>query len=155
MSRFVDWQGYAMLALGAVLVLISTLLPYQTSAARPSSNMSKLRLNEFMKGSVWMWNGWREVRFNKDGSFYAPESNCQESLCTWEVDGGGAVRINWRRAGLHVVKPNRARSEMKGTRQIDRSRVSATYVRHERPVVAPDAWKDPEHEDYDPYVWDR
>jgi hypothetical protein len=41
---------------------------------------------EFMKGSRWLWNNWREVEFTTDGSFVAPAENCDvkgNAACKW------------------------------------------------------------------------
>jgi hypothetical protein len=48
---------------------------------------------EFMKGSRWLWNNWREVEFVADGSFVAPAENCDNpgnAACTWTASESGA-----------------------------------------------------------------
>merc|ERR1712187_430994 len=31
----------------------------------------------WLKGTEWNWNGWRNVKFEKDGNFDAPTRDCQ------------------------------------------------------------------------------
>jgi DnaJ-class molecular chaperone len=58
----------------------------------------------WMKGTEWNWNSWRNVKFQKDGSFEAPTPECQHSgMCKWSADNN-KVYILWGEAGLHELE---------------------------------------------------
>ena len=46
---------------------------------------------DFMEGSPWYWNDWRDVEFREDYVFYAPDGNCDNGECTWRTEGGFIV----------------------------------------------------------------
>ena len=46
---------------------------------------------DFMEGSTWYWNDWRDVEFREDYTFYAPDGNCDNGECTWRTEGGFIV----------------------------------------------------------------
>lgn len=58
----------------------------------------------FMKGTEWLWNSWREVRFEPDGTFDAPTDSCAGRQCKWSADAN-QIYIKWGRDGVHTVKP--------------------------------------------------
>eukprot|EP00931_Biecheleriopsis_adriatica_P121303 TRINITY_DN96394_c0_g1_i1.p1 TRINITY_DN96394_c0_g1~~TRINITY_DN96394_c0_g1_i1.p1 ORF type:complete len:493 (-),score=128.05 TRINITY_DN96394_c0_g1_i1:172-1650(-) len=56
----------------------------------------------WMKGTEWNWNNWRNVKFEKDGSFDAPTDDCQRGRCKWSANKG-KIFILWGEAGLHEL----------------------------------------------------
>ena len=71
---------------------------------------------EWISGTVWNWNNWREVVFHEGGSFYAPTPDCESGQCFW---GGrnGKVFIMWGNAGMHTVRPvDSAKRKIEGIR---------------------------------------
>lgn len=88
-------------------------------------------LQTYLEDSVWHWNGWRDVKFLADGSFRAPDPNCEPlGTCTWKLVRGNTVEIDWASAGLHTVRVNKSRKKMKGTR-FDGDRCHAEFRRKE------------------------
>ena len=73
---------------------------------------------DFLEGSTWYWNDWRDVEFREDHTFYAPDGNCDNEECTWRTDGG-IIIIDWGRAGVHKVRPSNDRKRLTGERVRD------------------------------------
>lgn len=45
---------------------------------------------DWLKGTRWLWNNWREVVFLENGSFLAPAENCERDgnpKCRWSIAG--------------------------------------------------------------------
>lgn len=95
----------------------------------------------WLKGTEWQWNGWRNVKFDKDGSFDAPTHECQRGQCKWSAPGEDRVYILWGDAGLHTLKvvgdmppdasdPSKLKGlVLKGKRNKDSERCEAQFVR--------------------------
>lgn len=85
----------------------------------------------WMKGTEWMWNNWREVRFEPDGTFDAPTSSCSRRECKWSADEE-QVYIQWGGDGVHWVKPDmpapKEGNKLKGKRE-DGEKCSATFIK--------------------------
>merc|ERR1711871_1332387 len=73
---------------------------------------------DFLEGSTWYWNDWRDVEFREDHTFYAPDGNCDNGECTWRTEGGNVI-IDWGRAGVHKVRPSNDRKRLTGERVRD------------------------------------
>eukprot|EP00656_Telonema_subtile_P015658 TRINITY_DN18239_c0_g1_i1.p1 TRINITY_DN18239_c0_g1~~TRINITY_DN18239_c0_g1_i1.p1 ORF type:complete len:144 (+),score=41.31 TRINITY_DN18239_c0_g1_i1:87-518(+) len=46
---------------------------------------------DWLKGSEWFWNGWRNVKLKADGSFWAPSPECEADQahgCNWSAHSG-------------------------------------------------------------------
>lgn len=93
----------------------------------------------WMKGTEWNWNNWRNVKFNKDGTFEAPTQDCQQGQCMWSASKG-KVYILWGEAGLHELEVQgespatqdpkaMAGLRLAGRRTSDGERCSATFQR--------------------------
>lgn len=94
----------------------------------------------WMKGTEWHWNNWRDVQFQKDGTFDAPTPDCQGGQCKWSAQDG-KVYILWGESGLHEVDivgkmpedgsdPQKmAGLKMRGHRKSDQSACSAVFRR--------------------------
>eukprot|EP00037_Helgoeca_nana_P011222 m.100594 g.100594 ORF g.100594 m.100594 type:complete len:159 (+) comp20686_c2_seq1:229-705(+) len=83
---------------------------------------------EFMKGSRWLWNNWREVEFTTDGSFVAPAENCDvkgNAACKWSATDE-AVIVHFGGAGAHTLTVEG--NSMSGSRDSDGEGVSAVRV---------------------------
>ena len=105
-------------------VLLVLLWPSRENAALAE----KESLEEFLKESIWHWNGWRDVKFMADFSFEAPDPNCEPlGSCTWRIVGS-KVEIDWASAGMHYVRVNKGRTKMKGKR-FDGDPCHAKFVR--------------------------
>lgn len=94
---------------------------------------------DWLKGTEWNWNNWRNVKFNKDGTFDAPTQDCRSGQCIWSANKG-KVFIMWGDAGLHELTiqgemPAEQKPEllqgmmMKGVRVNDRQRCQAKFQR--------------------------
>lgn len=86
----------------------------------------------WLRGTEWFWNGWRNIKLQHDGTFWAPSPECEAEGspdCEWSAHGG-YVWIQWGDAGLHRVEISRDRQRMEGAR-FDGDACSATYVRTE------------------------
>merc|ERR1719401_2183579 len=94
----------------------------------------------WLKGTEWNWNNWRNVKFEKDGTFDAPTRDCQSGQCKWSAPKAGKVYILWGEAGLHELDiqgaiPTEADQskmkglQMKGRRVNDGERCSAAFHR--------------------------
>jgi len=85
----------------------------------------------WMKGTEWMWNNWREVRFEPDGTFDAPTDSCAQRQCKWSADSK-QVYIMWGQDGVHWVSPTKPEATegniLNGKRE-DGERCSAKYIR--------------------------
>lgn len=58
----------------------------------------------WLKGTEWNWNSWRNIKFEKDGTFDAPTQDCQNGMCKWSSsDKKEKVYILWGDAGLHEL----------------------------------------------------
>jgi len=93
----------------------------------------------WMKGTEWHWNGWRNVQFEKDGSFVAPTSDCRQGMCKWSANKG-KVFILWGEAGLHELEivgetpteqsPTQLQGlKMRGRRVSDGDKCNAVFVK--------------------------
>jgi DnaJ-class molecular chaperone len=86
----------------------------------------------WLKGTTWNWNDWREVQFQQDGSFDAPTRECQHKACKW-TSSDKTVYIWWGDAGLHVMKPSQMEAApgvtMSGKRKADNQRQTAKFER--------------------------
>mmetsp|Transcript_143642 Transcript_143642/g.459593 ORF Transcript_143642/g.459593 Transcript_143642/m.459593 type:complete len:497 (-) Transcript_143642:401-1891(-) len=91
----------------------------------------------WMKGTEWNWNGWRNVKFEKDGTFDAPTRDCQSGQCMWSAKDG-KVYILWGEAGVHELQiegevpteQDQAKMQgmrMRGKRIADGERCHATF----------------------------
>lgn len=70
----------------------------------PKGTSDKITKNfNFLKGTEWNWNNWRNVKFSKDGNFDAPTRDCQSGQCKWSANKG-KVWILWGEAGLHELE---------------------------------------------------
>lgn len=87
----------------------------------------------WMKGTEWLWNRWREVRFEPDGTFDAPTDSCAQRQCRWSADEN-QVYIKWGRDGVHWVKPTKMEASkgnmLKGKRE-DGERCEASFIKKE------------------------
>lgn len=85
----------------------------------------------WMKGTEWMWNNWREVRFEPDGTFDAPTHSCAGRQCKWSADDN-QIYIRWSSDGVHFVKPTKMEAVegnmLKGKRE-DGERCEAKFLR--------------------------
>merc|ERR1719271_1463763 len=89
-------------------------------------------------GTEWHWNRWRNVKFQKDGSFEAPTQDCQMGACEWAAYDG-KVYILWGESGLHVLEPTQMvkdqnldklkQTMLKGKRKRDGDKVTATFTK--------------------------
>lgn len=93
----------------------------------------------FLKGTEWNWNNWRNVKFNRDGTFEAPTRECQGDSCKWSANKG-KVFILWGEAGLHELTFDREIPEdqdpnalaglrISGRRLSDNDKCHATFQR--------------------------
>jgi len=89
----------------------------------------------WVKGTEWNWNNWRNVKFDKDGSFEAPTQDCHAGMCKWAANKG-KVYILWGEAGMHELDVPMPRDtskltglQMKGRRTSDGDRCYATFQR--------------------------
>jgi len=85
-----------------------------------------------MKGTEWMWNSWREVRFEPDGTFDAPTDSCAQRQCKWSADEE-QVYIRWGSDGVHWVTPTKPGQAvvgniLKGKRE-DGEKCSGTFLK--------------------------
>jgi DnaJ-class molecular chaperone len=93
----------------------------------------------WLKGTEWHWNRWRNIKFQKDGTFEAPTQECVHmGLCEWAAYDG-KVYIMWGDAGLHILEPTQKlkdqdldslkKTSLKGKRRSDGDPVKATFVK--------------------------
>lgn len=85
----------------------------------------------WMKGTEWMWNNWREVKFEADGTFDAPTDSCAQRQCKWSADKE-KVYIRWGSDGVHWVTPSsheaKEGNRLTGKRE-DGQSVRAEFIR--------------------------
>ena len=75
--------------------------PASFPAGFPSEISEKF---SFLKGTEWLWNNWKKVRFFSDGSFEAPSAECQQAgQCIWS-SSDDEIFILWGSAGIHRIK---------------------------------------------------
>jgi hypothetical protein len=80
---------------------------------------------EWLVGSEWHWNNWRNVKFQAGGLFEAPTDDCQAyaEACRWAASGT-KVYIQWGNSGLHVLSASAmepvAGTKLTGVRQKDK-----------------------------------
>jgi DnaJ-class molecular chaperone len=88
----------------------------------------------WLKGTTWEWNKWRNVQFKADGNFVAPTRECQGNQCKWCTQKN-KIYVHWGQAGLHVLKAKRSVPEegnyLYGKRRRDGDKVKATFVAKE------------------------
>ena len=99
-----------------------------------------------VKGTEWKWNGWKNVRFNSDGSFEAPSPECtsRPGVCKWSCNDEG-VFVLWGTAGLHAVKMTGGRKNggfqpgerFEGIKHKDGSRI---YMEFDHVFETQDLW---------------
>ena len=112
-----------------LLVLLAQLHP-----ATPSSGLG------WLKGTVWHWNGWRNVVFGDDGVFEAPDEACVNASCRWSAEAD-SVHVDWAHHGRHtlLLRPSAtagaAGTELRGERLSDGDRCTATWVQPLRGVA--------------------
>lgn len=86
----------------------------------------------WVKGTTWHWNNWRDVQFQQDGQFDAPSRECQHKGCKWTASKD-KIYIWWGQAGLHVMMTNDSEAKqgttMKGKRKMDGDKLSAKFLR--------------------------
>lgn len=58
---------------------------------------------DWLKGTTWRWNNWRDVTFECTGRFSAPTADCEAGGCRWSVDGDSII-IDWGDAGRHTLR---------------------------------------------------
>lgn len=88
---------------------------------------------DYMKGTEWKWNKWRNVKFNHDGTFTAPTPDCEEDMCKWSATKD-SVYIVWGDAGVHILAPKGEReakegSSIEGIRKKDKQKCTAEFIR--------------------------
>jgi len=96
---------------------------------------------DWLRGSEWHWNGWRDVKLKADGSFWAPSPECSQDNardCNWSAHSG-FIWIQWGDAGLHRITASGDRKRLSGER-FDGDQCSAGYLRTE-PSVETDLYK--------------
>merc|ERR1711935_63714 len=87
---------------------------------------------DWLRGSEWHWNGWRDVKLKADGSFWAPSPECSQDRapdCNWSAHDG-YIWIQWGEAGLHRTTASGDRKRLAGER-FDGDQCSASYLRTE------------------------
>jgi len=91
---------------------------------------------DWLRGTEWFWNGWRNVKLQPDGSFWAPSPECEhrDPDCQWSAHDG-YVWVQWGDAGLHRVSVSTDRQSLSGARY-DGDRCGGTYVRTDEAAVA-------------------
>eukprot|EP00038_Savillea_parva_P022725 m.38397 g.38397 ORF g.38397 m.38397 type:complete len:161 (-) comp5657_c0_seq1:104-586(-) len=83
---------------------------------------------EFMKGTRWLWNKWREVEFTPEGGFIAPAEKCDTGgnpACTWTATEDHII-VHFGGAGPHTLYVDQ--KSMSGVRDSDGDAVSAVRV---------------------------
>jgi len=70
---------------------------------------------EWLKGTVWRWNDWRDVDLVPNGQFLAPTRECEMGDCHWFARNK-MVYIMWGNAGLHTVKLDDSKRSLRGMR---------------------------------------
>ena len=92
--------------------------------------------HEWLAGTTWNWNNWKNVKFESNGKFDAPDAPCEQGRCSWSAKNG-KIKILWGNrkrgdAGLHTVTASAMKPEkgtrLSGTRKHDNDPCSATFV---------------------------
>jgi DnaJ-class molecular chaperone len=112
-------------------------MPQQRRRSRSGSQIRVPRSIDdkfaWMKGTAWMWNSWREVKFEADGTFDAPTDSCAQRQCKWSADAE-KVYIRWGSDGVHWVQPSsnepKEGNKLTGKRE-DGQKCSATFLKKE------------------------
>ena len=92
---------------------------------------------EYLRGTTWRWNNWRDVTFECDGKFSAPTPDCESGHCRWSADGAGQIVIQWGQAGRHTLQQARGAGQavrgalLRGYRDRDRDPCAAEFVKTE------------------------
>lgn len=87
---------------------------------------------DWLKGTEWKWNNWRNVVFNHDGSFTAPSQDCEHDMCKWSASEK-KVYVVWGKSGSHILTPNKKKAEkgasLKGYRKKDNDKCEAKFIK--------------------------
>ena len=92
---------------------------------------------EYLRGTTWRWNNWRDVTFECDGKFSAPTPDCESGHCRWSADGAGQIVIQWGQAGRHTLQQARGAGQavrgalLRGYRDRDRDPCAAEFIKAE------------------------
>ena len=57
---------------------------------------------DWLKGTTWRWNNWRDVKFECDGRFNAPTPDCEAGRCRWSASADSII-VEWGEAGRHTL----------------------------------------------------
>lgn len=91
---------------------------------------------EWLAGTTWNWNNWKNVKFESNGKFDAPDQPCLDGRCTWSARKG-KIKILWGNrkrgdAGLHVVTASAMKAEvgttLDGKRKHDQDACTARFI---------------------------
>lgn len=98
----------------------------------PKGTPKKIHKNfDWLKGTEWKWNNWRNVNFDHEGFFTAPTNECENEMCRWSATKD-KIYVVWGEAGVHTLTVNEMKAEagttMSGTRKKDKEKCSATFV---------------------------
>jgi len=70
---------------------------------------------DWLVGTVWLWNKWRSVTLLKGGGFKAPTDECESGMCFWYAKGN-RIYIMWGESGLHSVDISADKTALEGIR---------------------------------------
>ena len=65
---------------------------------------------EWLAGTTWNWNNWKNVKFEASGKFDAPDKPCEEGRCTWSARKGKIKilkRTRWLEEAYFLVPMSR------------------------------------------------
>lgn len=98
----------------------------------PKGTPKKIHKNfNWLKGTEWKWNDWRNVNFDHEGFFKAPTGECENEMCRWSATKD-TVYVVWGDAGVHTLKANKMTAEegavLQGTRKKDGDKCSAAFI---------------------------
>uniref|UniRef100_A0A7S2JNA8 Uncharacterized protein n=1 Tax=Haptolina brevifila TaxID=156173 RepID=A0A7S2JNA8_9EUKA len=85
---------------------------------------------DWLKGTRWLWNDWREVVFLEDGSFLAPAESCERQgnpKCRWSASDG-QILVTFGGAGPHTLTADDDKQTITGSRDSDGDAVQAKRV---------------------------
>jgi hypothetical protein len=85
---------------------------------------------DWLKGTRWLWNDWREVVFLENGSFLAPAENCERDgnpKCRWSTNGD-SILVSFGGAGMHTLQAESDKQTITGSRDRDGDVVQAKRV---------------------------
>lgn len=72
---------------------------------------------EWVRGTRWNWNRWRDVELRRDGTFWAPNCNPErQPECRWAAHSG-YVFVKWGRDGVHRLAASPDRKRLTGERE--------------------------------------